>query len=158
MSVHSLRKTQYIPAPIQKVWDFFIDPKNLAFLTPTYMRFETISDDGGASIYPGQIIQYRLSPFPRLRVYWMTEIVQMRERSYFIDEQRRGPYRLWHHQHHFREVPEGVEMTDIVHYELPFRIVGDWVNALSVRRQLEGIFQYRRLRVEEFFSRGSGKF
>lgn len=122
------------------------------------MRFETLSFDLGGSAYPGQIIEYRVNPFRWLRVYWMTEITHVQPLRYFVDEQRSGPYRLWHHQHHFREIPEGVEMTDLVHYKLPLWFLGDWVNAISVRRQLEGIFRYRRERIEEIFNPGSAKY
>src|SRR5262249_36528302 len=139
MSVHSLRKTQCIPAPIQDVWDFFIDPRNLSSITPPSIRMKMLTRNPGTAIYPGQILEYRLRPFPWRRVYWMTRITQVKELDFFIDEQRKGPYRLWHHQHHFREISGGVEMIDIVHYMLPFGFVGDCVNTLIVHRQLEGI-------------------
>ncbi len=108
-------------------------------------------ENHGSHIYPGQLIEYRLRPLPGFWVYWMTEITHVREGLYFVDEQRRGPYSLWHHQHHFRPIPGGVEMTDLVHYEIPFGFIGKWANTLFVRRQLEGIFRYRFEVVEKMF-------
>lgn len=168
MSVHFLRRTQCIPASLEKVWDFFVDPGNLPSLTPSYMQFGILSRDNGGRIsaghttagdmisgriYGGQIIEYRLRPFPWLWVYWMTEIIQVKQGIYFIDEQRRGPYRLWHHQHHFREIPGGVEMTDIVHYELPFGFIGNLVHSAVVCKQLTDIFDYRYKCILEIFGR-----
>jgi ligand-binding SRPBCC domain-containing protein len=163
MAVFSLSRVQNIPGESDKVWSFFADPANLPQITPPYMRFRTLSsgdaplsfpDDSiknNSHIYPGQLIEYRLRPFPGYWVYWMTEITHVREGLYFVDEQRRGPYKLWHHQHHFRPVPGGVEMTDLVHYEIPFGFIGRWANALFVRKQLEEIFRYRFEVVEKMF-------
>jgi ligand-binding SRPBCC domain-containing protein len=151
MAVHSFQKIQGIPASLEKVWDFFVDPANLPSITPPYMRFEILSRDRGDRIYAGQVIEYRVSPLPWLRVYWMTEIVQVKQGVYFIDEQRRGPYSLWHHQHHFRSTAAGIEMTDIVHYEIPYGFIGGWANTLFVRRRLEQLFSYRYKRIEELF-------
>ena len=106
-------------------------------------------------MYPGQIIEYTVKPLLGIPLYWMTEITHVEEGKYFVDEQRFGPYSLWHHQHHFREVPGGVEMTDIVHYKIPLWILGDIANALFVRKQLQGIFDYRFKKVEELFSPAS---
>jgi len=105
----------------------------------------------GARIYPGQLIEYKLRPLPWLRTRWLTEITQVDEGHYFVDEQRRGPYKLWHHQHHFREIQGGVEMTDLVHYLIPFGFLGDLVGALFVRRRLEEIFAYRRQVISSVF-------
>jgi ligand-binding SRPBCC domain-containing protein len=151
MAVHSLERTQCIPAELEKIWSFFSDPVNLPAITPPYMQFKILSPGGRAQIYAGQIIEYRLRPLPFFHTYWMTEITHVQEGRYFVDEQRRGPYSLWHHQHHFRKIAGGVEMTDIVHYALPFGFIGDIAHPLFVRRQLEGIFQYRLQRVEELF-------
>jgi ligand-binding SRPBCC domain-containing protein len=174
MAVHSLERTQCIPADLERVWSFFSDPVNLPLITPPHMQFKILSsgDSGGAhpdgpnssagprpgprsspQIYAGQIIEYRLRPLPFFRTYWMTEITHVQEGRYFVDEQRRGPYSLWHHQHHFSKIEGGVEMTDIVHYALPFGFIGNLVHPLFVRQQLEGIFQYRFQRVEGMFGK-----
>jgi len=112
------------------------------------MRFEVLSEHPGDRIYPGQLIQYRLRPFPWMRTSWLTEITQVSEGRYFVDEQRRGPYSLWHHQHHFKEIAGGVEMTDWVHYSIPYGYFGRLANSLFVRRQVENIFEFRRRQVE----------
>ena len=101
------------------------------------MNFRQVSSFSGDRIYPGQLIEYQLRPLPFMNTYWLTEITQVEEGHYFVDEQRRGPYSFWHHQHHFRKVEGGVEVTDLVHYSIPFGIFGRLANALLVRRKLE---------------------
>src|ERR1700761_1077103 len=151
MAVQILHRLQLIPAPLDKVWSFFADPANLPGITPPDMQFVILSLSKGDRIYAGELIEYKLHPLPWLRTRWLTEITQVEEGHYFVDEQRRGPYRLWHHQHHFRSIPGGVEMTDLVHYLIPFGFIGTLANAFVVRRQLEHIFEYRRAQVESFF-------
>ena len=102
-------------------------------------------------MYPGQVIEYKVHPILGIPLYWMTEITHVVQHKYFVDEQRFGPYELWHHQHHFKEVPGGVEMTDHVHYKLPFWFLGDIANVLFVKKQLKGIFDYRFKKVVEMF-------
>lgn len=113
------------------------------------MDFKVISLHHGTKIYPGQIIEYKVKPLLGISVYWMTEITHVEEGRYFVDEQRFGPYSLWHHQHHFRSIDGGVEMTDIVHYKLPLAFVGQLAHRLLVRKKLDSIFQYRYQKVEE---------
>lgn len=151
MAAHSIKTVQQIPVSLDKAWDFFSNPANLAAITPADMGFKVISKHHGDRMYAGQIIEYTVKPVLGIPVYWMTEITQVKEGVYFIDEQRRGPYALWHHQHHFKEIPRGVEMTDIVHYRNPFWIFGKLANVLFVRKKLEKIFEYRRKKVEEMF-------
>lgn len=159
MAVHSFKQIQCIPVSLTLVWDFFSDPANLSLITPPDMDFRVISRYHGDRIYAGQLIEYTLRPLFRIPLYWMTEITHVRYPvvgdggCYFVDEQRRGPYRLWHHQHHFKEIAGGVEMTDIVHYQLPFSWIGEGAHALFVRRRVEAIFRYRTLRVEERFGK-----
>ncbi len=151
MATYSLKKTQFIPVTLDEAWAFFSNPANLQSITPARMNFRIISRHHGDTMYPGQIIEYKVSPLGGISMYWMTEITHVRDRVYFVDEQRFGPYSLWHHQHHFKEVPGGVEMTDIVHYKIPLGFIGDWANRLFIRKQLEDIFAYRVRRVEEIF-------
>lgn len=151
--VYNIKVVQEIPASIDRVWDFFSNPVNLQAITPDNLDFRIISKSHGEKIYAGQVIEYKVKPFWNIPVYWMTEITQMKEGKYFIDEQRFGPYSLWHHQHHFRETPDGVEMTDIIHYKIPFWILGNLANMLFVRKQLKGIFDYRFRKVEELFGK-----
>jgi ligand-binding SRPBCC domain-containing protein len=151
MAFHAFKQVQFLPLTLTQAWDFFSNPANLAQITPPEMQFVVTSKYHGPRMYAGQIITYRVSPLPLLRLSWMTEITQVKEGEYFIDEQRFGPYDLWHHQHHFKEVEGGVEMTDIVHYKLPWYMGGSLSNALFVRKKLEGIFDFRRKKVEELF-------
>lgn len=151
MATYNLKTTQFIPVTLDVAWAFFSNPANLQSITPARMNFRIISRHHGDAMYPGQIIEYKVSPLGGISMYWMTEITHVRDRAYFVDEQRFGPYSLWHHQHHFKEVPGGVEMTDIVHYKIPLGFIGDWANRLFIRKQLEDIFAYRVKRVEEIF-------
>lgn len=153
MAVYSVKTVQRMPVSLAQAWDFFSSPANLQSITPPYMGFTIISRHHGDKMYPGQIIEYKVKPLLGIPLYWMTEITHVQEERYFVDEQRFGPYSLWHHQHHFKAIEGGVEMTDIVHYKLPLWWLGDLANALFVKKQLAGIFEYRRKRVEEMFGK-----
>lgn len=152
----SLKTVQQIPASLQQVWDMFSNPANLELLTPAEMKFRTISRHHGDKIYAGQIIEYKVSPVLGIPMYWMTEITQVNDKLYFIDEQRFGPYKLWHHQHHFKEIAGGVEMTDIVHYKNPMWVLGSIADTLFVKQKLKKIFEFRFKRVEELFGKWPG--
>ena len=149
--VYSLKTVQKIPVSINVAWDFFSNPKNLADITPGNMGFHIISKHHGEKMYPGQLIEYTVRPVFNIPLYWMTEITHVEDKKFFIDEQRFGPYSLWHHQHHFTPVEGGVEMTDIVHYKLPFWFLGDIANSLFVANKLQKIFHYRFEKVEQLF-------
>lgn len=151
MAVYSLKTVQIIPVSLAEAWDFFSSPANLQAITPPKMSFEIISKHHGAKMYAGQIIEYKVKPLLNIPIYWMTEITQVKDQQYFVDEQRFGPYSLWHHQHHFKEVDGGVEMTDIVHYKIPGWFLGDIMNSLYIKNELKGIFDYRFKKVEELF-------
>lgn len=150
--VYSMRTVQFIPCTLEKAWAFFSNPANLAEITPDNLRFKILSARGG-EMYPGQIIEYYVHPLLNIPLYWMTEITHVQPMKYFVDEQRFGPYSLWHHQHHFKEVQGGVEMTDIVHYKLPLWFLGDIANALFVKKQLKEIFDYRTEKVDAMFGK-----
>lgn len=149
--VYSLQTVQRIPVGLDKAWDFFSSPANLQTITPSSLGFKIISKFHGNRMYPGQIIEYKVSPVLGIPLYWMTEITHVEDQKFFVDEQRFGPYALWHHQHHFKTIPGGVEMTDIVHYKIPFWVLGDIAHALFVRKQLKKIFDYRFEQVEKIF-------
>lgn len=153
MAAHSIKTVQKIPLSLDKAWDFFSNPANLQTITQETMGVKIISDHHGDTMYAGQIIEYTLRPVLGIPLYWMTEITQVKDREYFIDEQRFGPYSLWHHQHHFKEIPGGVEMTDIVHYKNPLGFLGKLANTLFVRNKLKDIFDYRFKKVEEMFGK-----
>ena len=149
--VYSLKAVQTIPVTLQEAFAFFSKPDNLKCITPAYMGFIIKSKHHGEKMYAGQIIEYTVKPLFGIPLYWMTEITHVVEGKYFIDEQRYGPYSLWHHQHHFKEVSGGVEMTDIVHYKIPLWFLGDVANTVFVKNQLKKIFDFRFSSVKEMF-------
>ncbi len=151
--VYSLQTIQQIPIPLKQAWDFFSKPANLKEITPSNLGFQIISKYHGDQMYAGQVIEYKVKPVLGIPLYWMTEITHVQDQQFFVDEQRFGPYSLWHHQHHFKSIPGGVEMTDIVHYKLPLWLLGDIANTLFVKNQLKGIFDYRFTSVEKLFGK-----
>lgn len=148
-----LLREQIIAADVERVWAFFATPRNLDELTPPDLKFRILTAVP-QQMYPGLLIEYRISPLAGVWLRWMTEIRHMREREYFVDEQRLGPYRLWYHEHHFEAVPGGTKMTDRVTYEIGWGPLGRLAGKLWVDRQLAGIFDYRARKVAEIFGRG----
>ncbi len=148
---YSLKTIQKLPVTLEQAWDFFSKPANLKDITPSSMGFDIQSHHHGERMYAGQIIEYTVTPLLGIPLYWMTEITHVEEQKYFVDEQRFGPYSLWHHQHHFREIAGGVEMTDIVHIRIPFWIIGDLAYAILVKSKLREIFSYRYKKARIFF-------
>jgi ligand-binding SRPBCC domain-containing protein len=155
-SVYSIKTVQRIPISLEQAWDFFSKPDNLKDITPDNLGFNIVSKHHGDRMYAGQIIEYTVKPILGIPLYWMTEITHVAEQQYFVDEQRYGPYSMWHHQHHFKAIDGGVEMTDIVHYKLPLWILGDIANTIMVKSQLKGIFNYRYKAVDDKFGKWPG--
>ncbi|HVT85441.1 MAG TPA: SRPBCC family protein [Chitinophagaceae bacterium] len=153
MAAYSIKTVQKIPLSLEEAWSFFSNPANLQLLTPDDMDFRVISKLHGTRMYAGQIIEYKVKPLLGISLYWMTEITHVEEQRFFVDEQRFGPYRFWHHQHHFRQIEGGVEMTDSVHYKNPLWLLGDLANFLFVKKRLIKIFDYRFKKVEELFGK-----
>jgi len=151
--VYSLKTITNLPISLEKAWDFFSRPDNLKDITPSQLGFEIKSKHHSENMYAGQVIEYTVKPVLGIPLYWMTEITHVEQHKFFVDEQRFGPYSLWHHQHHFKEVQGGVEMTDIVHYKLPFWFLGDIAYSLFVKNQLQDIFDFRTVKVEELFGK-----
>lgn len=149
--VYSIKAVQLIPAERSVVWSFFSTANNLEKITPPDMPFKIIGEHHSEKIYAGQIIEYFVRPVFNIPLYWMTEITHVEHEKYFIDEQRFGPYALWHHQHHFKDLNAGVEMTDLVHYKIPFWFLGDIAYSIFIRKKLEEIFLFRRKKIEEIF-------
>jgi ligand-binding SRPBCC domain-containing protein len=150
---YTLNTVLSIPVSLDDAWEFFSRPDNLQTITPQHLGFQIRSKHHGSFMYPGQIIEYTVKPVLGIPLYWMTEITHVADQKYFVDEQRFGPYSLWHHQHHFKAIEGGVEMTDIVHYKLPLWFLGNIAHSLFVRSQLEHIFQYRTQQVEALFGK-----
>jgi ligand-binding SRPBCC domain-containing protein len=115
------------------------------------MRMRITSRELAAEIYPGMVITYKVSPVAGIALSWMTEITHAEKEKFFVDEQRHGPFSLWHHQHLFRESEGGVLMTDMVHYRLPFSFIGDAIHAVLIRRRLQGIFDFRQRSIQSMF-------
>jgi len=153
MSVHHLKTVQRIPVSLDIAWEFFSHPKNLATMTPEHLNLKFTNELFGEEMYPGQVITYKVKPVLGIPLFWMTEITHVRAKQYFVDEQRFGPYSLWHHQHHFRDIEGGVEMTDLIHYKVPGWWLGDIADKLFISKQLEDIFKYRYRKVEELFGK-----
>ncbi|MFM9027680.1 MAG: SRPBCC family protein [Bacteroidota bacterium] len=153
MSIHRFTCNQFLPISVEEAWDFFSSPENLQLITPPRMNFKITSENLEKKTYAGQIISYRVSPLPVYRTTWVTEITHVQMPDFFVDEQRKGPYCMWHHQHHFKKADGGVNMTDIVHYEIPLGPIGDLMNSIMVRNEIHKIFEYRKKKLEELFSR-----
>jgi ligand-binding SRPBCC domain-containing protein len=149
--MYQLKRKQLVKTDLQTCWDFFSSPKNLSVITPEKMKF-TVLTEQPETMYEGLMIAYKVSPVLGIPLGWITEIKTVKEGLFFVDEQRKGPYSIWHHEHHFEAVEGGVLMTDIVTYTLPLGFLGKFAHWLFVRKQLETIFEYRFKKVEEIFN------
>ena len=151
--LHKIESIQFIKSDLKTIWDFMSSPKNLVVITPDYMDFTIVNEVKELEqMYAGQIIEYTVSPVMRIKLKWVTEITHIENNHYFVDEQRFGPYSFWHHKHFIKQVEGGIEMMDIVHYKLPFGILGRVLNHLFVKKQLKQIFDYRHAKIEAIFN------
>jgi len=137
-----LSSTINLPISIEESWNFLSDPGNLKVITPDYMGFHIISGTSDG-MYAGQIISYKVSPLLGINMNWVTEITHVEDKVFFVDEQRKGPYALWHHKHFLRPIKNGTEMKDLVHYQLPFPLIANRFHSLLVKPKLKEIFEYR---------------
>ncbi len=153
--LYRIETEQFIPISIDEAWDFFSSPENLKEITPAKMGFN-ITSKSSDKMYPGMLITYVVTPLLGIGMRWCTEITHVKDKSYFIDQQRFGPYNMWHHQHHFEEVDGGVMMRDIVNYGVPLGILGQIANTIMVKSQLKEIFDYRILAVEKLWPTKEG--
>jgi ligand-binding SRPBCC domain-containing protein len=152
VKTYHLKFEQNLPIPLEEAWNFFSSPLNLPKITPPQMKFVVTSDyDNDVKMYPGMIITYKLTPLLGIKVNWMTEITHVKEPEYFVDEQRFGPYALWHHQHHFKTIKGGVQMTDLVNYAVPYGFLGRIANNILVKKQIKNIFAYRTQEINKLF-------
>lgn len=150
MKIYQLQLKQQLPISMDEAWKFFSDPGKLPELSPSWMHFKVTSLPEGA-MYPGMIATYSLKPLLGIKLNWITEITQVQDRAYFIDEQRFGPYRFWHHEHRIIEIDGGVELIDTVHYALPFGFLGRIAHKLNVENKLHGVFKFRYDTLENLF-------
>lgn len=141
---------QKLPISVKEAWEFLSNPKNLKTITPNYMSFDIISG-ADKTMFARQIIQYKVTPILGIKTIWVTEITHMIENEYFVDEQRFGPYSLWHHKHFIKQINGGVEMEDIIDYKIPFGFIGRMLHPILVKPKLQEIFKYRQAKLIELF-------
>lgn len=153
MAFYQFYKAQIVHASKDEVWDFISSPENLKVITPDHMGFEITSPNKVDKMYEGMIISYKVSPFSGFKTEWVTEITHIREKEFFVDEQRIGPCAMWHHQHILETVDEMVVMKDIITYQPPFGFLGTLANSLYIRNKLEQIFDYRAKAIDERFTK-----
>lgn len=153
MSIHSFSVIQRIPIPVEEAWDFFTRPSNLHFVIPPSYQLGILSKLDDRPMYEGQIVDYTVRPLFYIRMHWQSLITRVEKGVLFIDEQKRGPYRYWQHQHFFKPIPGGTEMSDIVNYELPGWFLGDLISNLLIKDDLKELFDYRRSKIIERFGK-----
>lgn len=151
MAVYTFEQAQLLPASLDEVWNFISSPANLKTITPDYMGFDITSKNLPEKMHPGMIISYKVSPVGGIKMTWVTEITQVVDKKFFVDEQRVGPYALWHHQHHLEETDQGILMRDVVTYSPPFGFLGRIANSMMIRGKLKEIFEYRTKVLEDLF-------
>ena len=142
MKTYQFRAKQFLPITINEAWDFFSNPNNLPKITPPWLNFE-VTTQLESRMYAGMIITYLVRPILNIPASWVTEITQVHVPNFFVDEQKFGPYKLWHHQHVFREAKDGIEMEDIVNYAVPLGFIGRLANNLIIFKKIRSIFEYR---------------
>lgn len=150
MKIYTIHTKQKLPISLEEAWQFISNPKNLETITPDSMAFKTLSGDD-KDMFAGQIIQYIVTPLLGIPMKWVTEITHVVDKKYFVDEQRFGPYALWHHKHFLKEIPGGAEMEDIVDYKVPMGILGELIHPFLVKPKLNEIFDYRKDKLIELF-------
>ncbi len=150
MKIYKIHTKQNLPISKEEAWEFLSNPKNLKAITPEYMSFDILSG-ADRPMFAGQIIEYIVTPVLNIKTKWVTEITHVVGGKYFVDEQRFGPYALWHHKHFIKEIPGGIEMEDIIDYKLPMGILGQLMHPILVKPKLNEIFEYRRKKLIELF-------
>ena len=151
MAIYQFYREQKIPAEVEAVWDFISSPGNLKHITPSYMGFDITSENLPEKVYPGMIIMYKVTPVFGIKMKWVTEITHVVDKQYFVDEQRVGPYKIWHHQHRIHPVEDGVLMTDLVTYKPPLGFIGGLANGVLIKKKLDEIFEFRRKKLIQIF-------
>ncbi|MCE2961857.1 MAG: SRPBCC family protein [Chitinophagales bacterium] len=155
-AIYQFRTTQKIPASLDKVWEFISSPRNLKKITPEHLGFQITNEPIADKMYAGMIIAYKVSPILGIPMDWVTEITHVEEKVYFVDEQRIGPYAIWHHQHRLTPIEGGVLMEDIISYKPPFGILGTIANNILIKGQLKTIFDFRFTALEKEFGKWIG--
>jgi ligand-binding SRPBCC domain-containing protein len=153
MAFYQFNKQQKINCSVDELWQFISSPSNLKEITPDYMGFDIVTKNLPDKMYPGMVICYKVSPLFGIKTTWVTEITQLVEKKYFVDEQRVGPYSIWQHQHIIEPIENGTLMTDIVSYAPPLGFIGAIANSLIIKKKLNEIFDYRTEAVEKRYGR-----
>ena len=150
--IYSLETKQIIDRPIEEIWSFFTNPKNLNQLTPSDMNFKILSGNSD-DFYEGKIISYSVNPFKFYNIKWVTEITKIKKNDFFIDEQRFGPYKMWHHEHHFiKNNDNTTTIYDKVIYKLPYGIIGKLSHKLFIKKRLLEIFNFRKKTIKKLYT------
>ena len=151
-AMRKLKQEQFLPITLDEAWEFFATPANLNTVTPPDLVFE-ITSELPEKMYEGLIITYRIKPMLNIALDWCTEITHIKEKQFFVDEQRKGPYNIWHHEHHFIPALDGrgLQMIDRITYDVGWGPLGTLLDALWIRRQLDTIFNYRAAKIAELF-------
>ncbi|MGG5210209.1 SRPBCC family protein [Chryseobacterium sp. MIQD13] len=149
---HRLYREQQLNCTIETAWKFFSSANNISEITPKDMNFIVLTTMENDEIYEGMLIDYYVSPLFGIKMKWQTEIIKVDFQKSFIDFQKKGPYKLWHHHHEFVPNEKGVLMKDTIDYELPMGFLGEIARPLFVKKKLEHIFDYRYKVLEKMFS------
>ncbi len=148
--MYVLKQEQILNVALDEAWKFFSNPSNLNEITPPDLKFKILTKLNG-KMYSGQIIEYKIGLMPGINQTWVTEIKNVKEKEYFIDEQRFGPYKFWYHEHKFQEENGKVKICDTVHYDLPLGFIGSVIHSIFVKKKLERIFNYREEKLKDLF-------
>ena len=149
MGFYQFKREQKVNSTLEEIWDFISSPRNLKEITPDYMGFDITTENLPEKMYPGMMISYTVTPLLGIKTTWVTEITQVKDKAYFVDEQRVGPYTIWHHEHIIDPIEGGVLMKDIVSYKPPFGFLGSIANVLVIKKKLNEIFNYRTKALDE---------
>ncbi len=155
MKLYGINRSQILPVSLEKAWQFFSSPINLPIITPPWLNLK-VTREVAEPMFPGMIICFKLTPFFGVPLTWITEITHVNAPFYFVDEQRFGPYRFWHHQHHFSQVKGGVEIVDTVSYALRLGPVGSLLHAVYIGNKLKQIFDFRQKKLKQMFDKRPG--
>lgn len=155
MAIYQYYREQKIPIKLEELWNFISSPKNLQRITPPSMGFHITTKHLSEKMYPGMIISYQVAPLLNLKMTWVTEITHVKELEYFVDEQRVGPYKIWHHEHHLKEIEGGVLMSDLVTYQPPLGFIGIVANRLLIQKKITSIFDFREQALINLFGKYS---
>lgn len=149
--IYKLEVSQKLNTSLEHAWNFFLNPDNISKITPSEMEF-TINSVQSGQLHIGQIFTYKISIIPGFRTNWVIEITDMQEKKYFVNEQRTGPYKMWHHEHIFEEINDGVLLTDRVSYQLRCSIFGQLLHYIHIKNYLKEVFEFREKTLDIIFS------